>query len=170
MKIVEPVFHFTNQNVMAWLIGIIGVLLIITVLWDVFETIVLPRRVTRRVRLTRLFYRLTWAPWWRMARTIRKKRRQEMLLGIYGPLSLLALLTVWAVMVVVGFAVIHFALGSGIGHITEHSGFFTDLYYSGTTFFTLGLGDIAQTKGEKCSAAVIQVGEETGVLGDVAEA
>src|ERR1041384_396980 len=86
---------------MAWLIGIIGVLLIITVLWDVFETIVLPRRVTRRVRLTRLFYRLTWAPWWRIARTIRKKRRQEMALGIYGPLSLLALLTVWAVMVVV---------------------------------------------------------------------
>src|SRR5437763_9976927 len=128
---------------MAWLIGIIGVLLIVTVLWDVFETIVLPRRVTRRVRLTRLFYRSTWAPWWRIARTIHKKRRQEMLLGIYGPLSLLALLTVWAATVVVGFAFVHFALGSGIAHITEHTGFFTDLYYSGTTFFTLGLGDIA---------------------------
>ena len=128
---------------MAWLIGIIGVLLIITVLWDVFETIVLPRRVTRRVRLTRLFYRLTWAPWWRIAGTIRKKRRRETLLGVYGPLSLLALLTVWAATVVVGFALVHFAFGSAIGHVTEHTGFFTDLYYSGTTFFTLGLGDIA---------------------------
>src|ERR1051325_6890837 len=115
---------------MAWLIGIIGVLLIITVLWDVFETIVLPRRVTRRVRLTRLFYRFTWAPWWRISRTIRKKRRQEMALGIYGPLSLLALLTVWAVMVVVGFALIHFALGSGLGHITEHTGFFRSVEHT----------------------------------------
>jgi hypothetical protein len=149
---------------MAWLIGIIGVLLIITVLWDVFETIVLPRRVTRRVRLTRLFYRLTWAPWWRIARTIRKKRRQEMALGIYGPLSLLALLTVWAVMVVVGFAVIHFALGSGIGHITEHSGFFTDLYYSGTTFFTLGLGDIAPLGGAARAVTVVEASIGFGML------
>src|SRR5437588_11793375 len=100
---------------MALLIGFVGVLLITVVLWDVFETIVLPRRVTRRVRLTRLFYRFTWAPWWRIARTIHKKRRQEMLLGIYGPLSLLALLTVWAATVVGGFAVVHFAFGSGIG-------------------------------------------------------
>jgi len=148
---------------MAWLIGIIGVLLIITVLWDVFETIVLPRRVTRRVRLTRLFYQFTWAPWWRIARTIRKKRRQEMLLGIYGPLSLLALLTVWAASVVVGFAAVHFALGSGIGHITEHS-FFTDLYYSGTTFFTLGLGDIAPFGAAARAVTVIEASIGFGML------
>src|ERR1041385_1195406 len=149
---------------MAWLIGIIGALLIVIALWDVFETIVLPRRVTRRVRLTRLFYRFTWAPWWRIARTIRKKRRQEMALGIYGPLSLLALLTVWAVMVVVGFAVIHFALGSGIGHITEHSGFFTDLYYSGTTFFTLGLGDIAPLGAAARAVTVMEASIGFGML------
>ena len=164
MKIVEPVFHFTNQIVMTWLIGIIGVLLIITVLWDVFETIVLPRRVTRRVRLTRLFYRFTWAPWWRIARAIRKKRRQEMLLGIYGPLSLLALLTVWAASVVVGFALVHFALGSGIGHITEHTGFFTDLYYSGTTFFTLGLGDIAPLGAAARAVTVMEASIGFGLL------
>jgi hypothetical protein len=149
---------------MTWLVGIIGVLLIITVLWDVFETIVLPRRVTRRVRLTRLFYRFTWAPWWRISRTIRKKRRQEMLLGIYGPLSLLALLTVWAVSVVVGFALLHFALGSGIGHITEHSGFLTDLYYSGTTFFTLGLGDIAPVGAAARAMTVIEASIGFGML------
>src|SRR5947208_13420371 len=149
---------------MAWLIGIIGFLLIVTVLWDVFETFVLPRRVTRRVRLTRLFYRFTWAPWWRIARTIRKKRRQEMLLGIYGPLSLLALLTVWAATVVVGFALVHFALGSGIGHITEHSGFFTDLYYSGTTFFTLGLGDIAPLGAAARAVTVVEASIGFGML------
>jgi Ion channel len=149
---------------MAWLIGIIGILLIVTALWDVFETIVLPRRVTRRVRLTRLFYRLTWAPWWRISRTIRKKRRQEMALGIYGPLSLLALLTVWAAMVVLGFALIHFALGSGIGHITEHSGFFTDLYYSGTTFFTLGLGDIAPLGAAARAVTVMEASIGFGML------
>src|SRR5881394_3952741 len=99
---------------MTLLIGFIGVLLITGVLWDVFETIVLPRRVTRRVRLTRLFYRFTWNPWWAIARVIRKKKRRETFLGIYGPLSLLALLTVWAASVVFGFALLHWAIGSKI--------------------------------------------------------
>ena len=87
-----------------------------------------------------------------------------MLLGIYGPLSLLALLTVWAASVVVGFALVHFALGSGIGHITEHSGFFTDLYYSGTTFFTLGLGDIAPFGAAARAVTVIEASIGFGML------
>src|SRR6266567_643477 len=38
---------------------IFGIVLIVLVAQDAFETIVLPRRVTRRIRLARLFYRLT---------------------------------------------------------------------------------------------------------------
>src|SRR5262245_1498084 len=125
-------------------IAILGVLLIGTGLWDVFETIVLPRRVTRRVRLTRLFYRTTWMPWSIIAHQIQKKhKRRENFLSIYGPLSLLALLTVWAATVVIGFAMVHWAIGSKIGAVSTPNTFLNDLYYSGTTFFTLGLGDIA---------------------------
>jgi len=146
------------------IIGIIGVLLIITVLGDVFETIVLPRRVTRRVRLTRLFYRLVWRPWFSLARTIQNKKRRETFLGIFGPLSLLVLLAMWAATVVFGFAVIHFALGSSIGHATEHAGFFTDFYYSGTTFFTLGLGDIAPLGGTARVITVLEASIGFGML------
>src|SRR5437868_10920133 len=128
---------------MALLIGFFGVLLITGVLWDVFEAIVLPRRVTRRIRLTRLFYRSTWSPWWAIAHIIRKKKRRETFLGIYGPLSLLVLLTVWAASVIFGFALLHWAIGSKIGVANNNAAsFFTDFYYSGTTFFTLGLGDV----------------------------
>lgn len=126
---------------MALLTGIIGVLLIIGVLWDVFETIVLPRRVTRRIRLARLFYRFTWSPWRAIATLIANKKRRETFLGIYGPISLLALLCVWAVCVILGFAFLHVALRSQIGPAVNGN-FLTDLYYSGTTFFTLGLGDV----------------------------
>ncbi len=130
--------------IVSLLIGLLGVLLIGIALWDVFETIVLPRRVTRRVRLTRLFYRFTWKPWSTIARTIEKRhKRRESFLSIFGPLSLLALLMVWAFTVVLGFASVHWALGSKVGAINTRTTFFTDLYYSGTTFFTLGLGDIA---------------------------
>lgn len=123
--------------------GIFGVLLITGILWDVFETIVLPRRVTRRIRPTRLFYRFTWKPWRLVAAIIKSKKRRETFLGIYGPLSLLALLIFWALSVIVGFALLHWAIRSHIGSIDHASSLFTDLYYSGTTFFTLGLGDVA---------------------------
>jgi len=91
----------------SWLTEALGALLIIVVIWDVFETIVLPRRVTRRARLTRLFYMIAWRPWSGIARVIRKQKRREIFLSVFGPLSLLALLTVWAATVVFGFALMH---------------------------------------------------------------
>jgi hypothetical protein len=40
-----------------------GVALVALVLWETFETLVLPRRVTRRLRITRVFYRGLWGAW-----------------------------------------------------------------------------------------------------------
>lgn len=149
---------------MSLLIGFFGVLLITVVLWDVFETIVLPRRVTRRVRLTRLFYRFTWNPWWAVSRIIRKKKRRETFLGIYGPLSLLVLLTVWAATVVFGFALLHWAIGSSVGTVKNAASFFTDFYYSGTTFFTLGLGDVTPLGAAARAITVIEASIGFGML------
>jgi hypothetical protein len=147
------------------LVGILGVLLIAIGLWDVFETIVLPRRVTRRFRLTRLFYRATWKPWRLVGHTIEKKhKRREIFLSIFGPLSLLALLVVWAVTVVFGFAMVHWGIGSRVGAIGTRAGFFTDLYYSGTTFFTLGLGDIAPVSPAARAMTVLEASIGFGML------
>lgn len=127
---------------MAIVAAIFGALLILGVLWEGFETIVLPRRVTRRFRLTRLFYRRTWRPWSAAVRSIVPPRRQETWLSYYGPISLLLLLSVWAVGLITGFALLHWANGSAVVTHDGSAGFFTDLYLSGTTFFTLGLGDV----------------------------
>ena len=48
---------------MSILAAIVGIVVILLVAQDAFETIVLPRRVTRRIRITRLFYRITWKGW-----------------------------------------------------------------------------------------------------------
>jgi len=73
-----------------------GITLILLVLWEGFETIVLPRRVTRRFRLTRFFYRSSWRPWVTMVNVLVPARRRESWLSYFGPLSLLLLLSVWA--------------------------------------------------------------------------
>lgn len=125
-----------------WLAGLAGVWLVGVVLWDAFETIVLPRRVSRRVRLTRLFYRFTWRPCARLARRVRAGARREAFLSLYAPLSLLLLLALWAAALVTGFALLQYANGSDVRLSSGLSGFTTDFYLSGTTFFTLGLGDV----------------------------
>ncbi len=127
---------------MSTLSAILGVVLILVILGDAFETIVLPRRVTRRVRLARLFFRYTWRPWLAMVRSLSSGKRQETYLSFYGPLSLLLLLVVWATGLIFGFAFLHWANGSAIHTSGGAPGFAMDLYLSATTFFTLGLGDV----------------------------
>lgn len=142
-----------------------ALLLMFSVLWDAFETIVLPRRVRRRFRLTRMFYRWTWMPWSSFARDhIKREGRREGFLSFFGPLALLALLVVWAAGLVVGFALLQWAFGSKLAGAVYHSGFFTDLYYSGTTFFTLGLGDIAPQSAPARFITVAEAGLGFGFL------
>src|SRR5579864_4424458 len=128
---------------MALAATICGLAVVGVILWDVFETIILPRRVTRRFRLVRMFYRYTWIPWRGVAQAIRRGSRRESFLSYFGPLSLLALFVVWALGLIFAFALLHFGGGSAISPgANEHRGFLADFYLSGTTFFTLGLGDV----------------------------
>jgi ion channel len=119
-----------------------GLALIAIVLWDAFETVVLPRTVSRRLRLARLYFRGTWKLWARIAQLFDSDNRRERFLAIYGPLSLIGLITVWAVGLILSFAVLHWSAGSQLVTPAGHARFADDLYMSGTTFFTLGLGDV----------------------------
>ena len=126
-------------------IAILGFALVVLTLWDVFETIILPRRVTRQFRLARMFYRSTWRPWSRIARLIPNRNYRESFLSFYGPLSLLGLFAFWAVSLMFAFACLHYGNGSALnpsGNTYAPPNFWTDVYMSGSTFFTLGLGDV----------------------------
>jgi Ion channel len=127
---------------MRVLVGILGLLLMFATLWETFESIILPRRVTRRFRVTRLFYQVTWKVWAGVNRRLPSNKLRESHLSYYGPLSLLMLFTVWALALVVAFAMLHWAAGSSVNVSGGTATFRTDLYLSGTTFFTLGLGDV----------------------------
>jgi hypothetical protein len=123
---------------------IAGVVCLFTVLFDAFQTIILPRRATGRFRITRLFYILTWGPWTFFAQRLGHPRRRETAFSYYGPLSLILLFMVWATVMVFGFALIYYSQGSPFidSNQTQPPSFRTDLYVSGTTLFTLGLGDV----------------------------
>jgi ion channel len=119
-----------------------GAVLIFFVLLDAFETVLLPRRVSRRLRLTGLFFGPVWRIWSGLARRLPSVQRRENVLSFYALFSLMLLLGVWLLGLVIGFALVHWGLGSRLAGGATPAGWWTDLYMSGTTFFTLGLGDL----------------------------
>ena len=144
--------------------GIAGAITVLLVLWEAFETIILPRRVTRHLRFTRLFYRFTWAPWATVVARIGRRRLRETLLSVYGPASLLGLVAAWAALLVVGFGVIDWSLETGLRSTLPYRGFWTDIYLSGTTFFTLGMGDVTPNSSLGRLVTVIESGTGFGFL------
>jgi len=144
-----------------------GVAIFLIVLWDAFEAIILPRRVTRKFRLARLFYRSTWKMWKVMTSLTASRKTREALLGFYGPLSLLVLVGVWAVGLVLSFGLMQYGAGSAVVITGGHPGFLTDMYLSGTTFFTLGMGDVIPRSGLARALVVTEAGFGFGFLAAV---
>src|SRR5262245_59419296 len=123
--------------------AIVGSVLICVVLLDAFVTVVLPRRVTRRLRLARLVLRPTWQLWSAPARGHwRSGERRETYLSCYGPCALLLLIGVWSTGLIGGFALLLWGLDAQLVTMGGDASVGTALYGSGTTFFTLGLGDV----------------------------
>lgn len=141
-----------------------GALLILIVLWDAFETVVLPRRASFQLRLTRLFYRTTWPPFAAIGRRIRPGNKRENFLSVFGPLSLILLLATWAFTLIFAFALLQWGLGSHLASPPGLAGFAADLYASGTNFFTLGLGDVTPASTAARILTTLEAGMGFGFL------
>jgi hypothetical protein len=145
-----------------------GLVVVVAVLWDAFETVVLPRTVTRRFRLARGYFRATWRTWIALSRHFRSPVRRERYLAIFGPFSLIGLLSVWATAQVLGFAAMQWGVRTHLeGAPPDLSQIDDYLYMSGTTFFTLGLSDVHPTDPLGRFLTVIEGGLGFGFLGVV---
>jgi len=145
-------------------IGLLSIAILCTILWDVFETIILPRRVTRAFRFARFFFRHSWRLYSEIVRRISSVKKRESYLSFFGPLSLLVLFILWASTLILAFAMLQWAAGSAVAAPQSRSSFLTDLYFSGTTFFTLGLGDAVPMSTAAKVFAVLEAGTGFGFL------
>jgi hypothetical protein len=135
---------------------------------DAFQTMVLPRRPSGKWRITRLYFVLTWNPWSAIASRIKNKSIREEFYAIYGPISLILLLVIWAVMLVATFALVFFALGSPFKDMAGARDLWgwlrTDVYVSGTTLFTLGLGDVIPLRPMARALIILEAGVGLGFV------
>jgi hypothetical protein len=148
---------------------ILGILCLAEVLLDAFQTIILPRRASGRFRVSRIVMTATWLRWRSIARKVRRTNRREGFLSYFGPLSLLLLVVIWAIGLIVGFGLLFHGIGSPFSDAHSIGKWETDLYVSGTTLFTLGLGDVVPlTVLGRCLAALesgIGLAFVAGVIG-----
>jgi len=144
--------------------GAFGLLLLATVLWDAYETILLPRRLPGDIRLSRLVLRNLWMAWKALARRFRSPGKREIFLSFYAQLGLIVLFGVWATGLIVAFAALQWAHGTRLASPPGLAGFAADLYMSGTTFFTLGLGDVVPTTTLARLLTVMEAGIGFGFL------
>ncbi len=128
---------------MSWIGTLVAAMLIVAVLVDAFEVVLLPRRIRHGLRLARLFYRNSWIVGRAAARLFPPGPWRNGFLSTFGPLSFFGLIILWAVSLIVGFALLHWSLGTPMS--VPAPSFGTLIYFSGTTFFTLGYGDMVPT-------------------------
>lgn len=140
------------------ILGPLGLVLIGAGLFDAFETIVAPRRVSRRLRLARLFYWFTRKPYAYFAKIITEGPERETFLSYFGPLSLLGLVGAWAIILIIAFGMPQWAVGPVLDASVQQRDFGLALYFSGTTFFTLGLGDVVPDYGTARVLAIVEAG------------
>jgi len=154
-----------DESSVRILVGALGFALAVFILWDAFETVILPRRVTRAFRLARFFYRSVWRMVSAATRGIRSPRLRETYLSFFGPLTLLALFALWAWALILAFGLLQWAGGSALTALSiSHPGFRSDFYLSGTTFFTLGIGDVVPRSIWSRALTVIEAGTGFGFL------
>jgi hypothetical protein len=133
---------------LRWLALPLGIFIIVVTLLDVFSTIVVPRSSNRRFRLTRVLFRGFWRPWRWIGVRLRSREGRERFLAVAAPGFLFVLLAVWAFLVMLGYALVLWSplFVGGIQHAQgEEITFATALYFSGTSLFTIGFGDVVAT-------------------------
>ena len=149
---------------MKFLLAGLCVVVIFSVLLEGFEGIVLPRRISRPLRLTRLFYIGLWKLWRAMAPLVPRRARDDYF-AVFGPLSVLLMFITWANALIVAFALLWASLSVPLGLPAGEQVSLGDYFYlSATTFITLGFGDVAPKGGVARTLADIEAGVGFGFL------
>ena len=121
-------------------VALAGLFLVFITLRDVFVAAIVPRPATPLLRPSALAFRLMWHFWKHIANKQKLPERRETVLSIFGPFGVIALLGLWVVLLVFGYGLLLFALRAQLS--PQPMSFWSAIYFAGTSFLTIGFGDI----------------------------
>ena len=124
--------------------AVVGISTVLGVLLDVFQSIVTPRPVAGRVRVSRYLIRYLWLAFRWVSWRITTVGRREALLGSFGPFCVLAMLVSWVVLLLLGYGLILDSLRNEIR--PDPPGLPGSIYFAATSMLTIGYGDFVATQ------------------------
>lgn len=127
------------------ILGIVGLLVVVLVLWDVFQSIVVPRPTPSRLRIARYVVVPAWRAWRALAVRTRTGLARDALLGSFAPGAAIVLLLVWLAGLLLGYGLILYALRDELQPSPPDLG--AAIYFAGSSVLTLGYGDFVATGG-----------------------
>jgi hypothetical protein len=139
--------------------AVVGLLLILTVFYDLFQSVILPRPAVNKVQLARRLVRPMWVIWRWVSRRSSRIDRSEARLAAFAPVALLVLFLVWASILVLGYGLIIDGLAGDFRPSPQDLA--TSIYISATTLVPLSYGDFVPEGG--LARAVIIAESATGV-------
>ncbi len=116
----------------------VGLVMILSVLADMINTLVTTTTSRRRWWMSTILYRRSWSLIRAVANQISSEHVREGVLATYAPVSVLLLLVAWVTQQVIGFGLIWW----GLGGVDGADGLADSLYFSGVVYFTLGFGEL----------------------------
>ena len=149
-------------NVLDILAAAAGLAFVAEVLWDVFQTVVVPRPTRSRLRIARTLTRQSWRLWrWRAFRATSNDAR-ERLLGTFAPAGVLALLGVWVVFLIVGLGLVLWSVRGQLAPVPADP--LDAMYAAGVSLLTIGFGDVVPTGPLARIVALAAAGTGLGVV------
>lgn len=129
------------------LLMLTGVVLVVASLNDVFQSVIVPRAVGRRLRPSHYTSRGMWRAWPAIARRVHPhdEEAREDFLAVFAPVNLVGTLMLWSLLLVLGYGLFFYALRDDVHpHLNSPVDAF---YFAGTSFFTIGFGDFVGATG-----------------------
>src|SRR5258708_7054856 len=125
--------------------SVLGLVLLLAVFYDLFQSVILPRPAVNKVTAARIVLRPMWRLWRWVSQRSSRIDRSEGRLAAFAPIALLMLFFIWAAAAVVGYGLIIDGLADQFRPSPQDLA--TSIYISATTLVPLSYGDFVPEGG-----------------------
>src|SRR3984893_5425819 len=116
-----------------------GVAILLVVLYDIFQSVVLPRPAINKLATVRYLVRGIYWMWRWVGNRMSSIPRRERWLATYGPVAVLTIFIAWGLALVLAYGMIIDGVRDEMRPVPESFG--TSVYFSATTLVPLSYGD-----------------------------
>ncbi|MHB8433694.1 MAG: potassium channel family protein [Candidatus Tyrphobacter sp.] len=114
---------------------------------DIFQAVIVPRAPTLSYRISFIVWRSLWKVWPAIGKRLypHDAARREEFFATFAPLALIVMLITWVLVLVLGYGAVMWGLRGELAPVPRS--YFDAAYFAGTSFLTIGFGDIVARQG-----------------------